>query len=66
MWNEADGYALPDEAWHVTAHYEAIRAKVLSLTERTDLDETLLKKGGLRKRELEILLKYPLKVSEQG
>ena len=65
MWNEADGYALPDEAWHVTAHYEAIRAKVLSLTERTDLDERLKDKP-LEKRELEILLKYPLKVSEQG
>ncbi|GKY98310.1 hypothetical protein MPSEU_000788600 [Mayamaea pseudoterrestris] len=30
QWQNADGYVLPDEAWHVTNHYEAIRSKVTS------------------------------------
>ncbi|GKY93542.1 hypothetical protein MPSEU_000321600 [Mayamaea pseudoterrestris] len=29
-WKEADGYILPDEAWHVTSLYETIRSKTLS------------------------------------
>jgi hypothetical protein len=29
-WKETDGFILPDEAWHVTAHYEAIRTKTLA------------------------------------
>jgi hypothetical protein len=28
-WNEAEGHALPDDAWHVTSHYEQIRSKTL-------------------------------------
>jgi hypothetical protein len=30
-WSETEGYALPDDAWHVTSHYETIRSKTLAL-----------------------------------
>ena len=33
MWNEAVNFVIPDEAWHVTAYYENIRSKIMSLNE---------------------------------
>lgn len=29
LWKNADGYALPDEAWHLTEHYDSVRSKVV-------------------------------------
>jgi hypothetical protein len=31
-WNSAEGYELPDDYWHATAHYDHIRTKVLNMT----------------------------------
>jgi hypothetical protein len=31
MWMDAEDYALPDDAWHVTDHYNNIRSKLASL-----------------------------------
>lgn len=31
QWSQAEGFALPDEAWHVTNYYENIRSKVKKL-----------------------------------
>jgi hypothetical protein len=32
LWKDADGYALPDEVWHVTPHYDSVRSKISEAT----------------------------------
>jgi hypothetical protein len=39
LWKNAEGYALPDEAWHVTAHYDSVRSKISQATSSFCLDQ---------------------------
>jgi len=54
IWKEADGYELPDDAWHMTERYESVRAKVM------DSEGYCHEK--MRKHQLEFVCKYPMKV----
>lgn len=54
LWKNAEGYELPDSAWHVTEHYERIRANVTSDTGACE--------ENLRKHGLVFACKYPIKV----
>ena len=58
MWKNADGYALPDEAWHLTAHYDSVRSK---LSEATGACHTQY--GGVG---LGWVCQYPVQVSLVG
>ena len=60
MWNEADGYELADDTWHVTARYEEIRTKLAAI------DPGLGNCKDLQKFGLASLCKYPMKVRELG
>ncbi len=57
LWRDAEGYVLPDEAWHLTDHYERVRAKV---TESVGPCHEALKE-----QRLEFACKYPVKVSKK-
>jgi hypothetical protein len=54
IWKEADGYELPDDAWHMTERYESVRAKVM------DSEGYCHEK--MRTHQLEFVCKYPMKV----
>lgn len=54
LWRNADGYELPDKAWHVTEHYETIRAKTAA--------DTGACHGQFSQSHLEFACKYPVKV----
>jgi hypothetical protein len=56
LWNEVEGYEIPDEAWHVTKHYETIRTKVAA--DRGACHD------GLSQKHLEFACKYPVKVRD--
>lgn len=55
IWKNADGYGLPDETWHMTAHYDAVKSK---LPETTGACHDQYGEAGL-----EWICKYPVKVS---
>jgi hypothetical protein len=61
VWNEADGYELPDDAWHVTARYEEIRGKlsVMEPEESNYCPEYV-------KNNLSDVCKYPMKVRNKS
>ncbi|KAG7348320.1 hypothetical protein IV203_017025 [Nitzschia inconspicua] len=54
-WNEAEGYAIPDEKWHVTSWYDNIRYKVES--SGPDVGSC----NELAKLDLDWTCKYPVK-----
>ena len=56
IWSTADGYALPDDAWHMTERYESVRAKVSASV--GDCHEKM------KNHQLEFVCKYPVKVKE--
>jgi len=57
-WNEADGYMLNDEDWHVTAYYENTRSKVAALAEDVGWCSHYYQKA-----ELPNVCNYPMQVS---
>jgi hypothetical protein len=56
VWNGAEGYELPDDAWHVTAHYKNIRTKVAALGPEVGWCSEYETKG------LGFLCNYPMQV----
>ena len=54
-WNEAEGYNIADEAWHVTAYYENIRTKLRGA------QPTIGWCGEQEMYELDWVCKYPVK-----
>ena len=56
-WNDADGYKLPDEAWHLTQRYENTRTKVKSLGPEAGYCHSWASN-----HELQDLCKTPMKV----
>jgi hypothetical protein len=55
-WNEADGYALADDVWHVTAYYDNIRNKVAALG--PEIGEC----NKYAEQDLQFVCNYPMKV----
>jgi hypothetical protein len=56
-WNEAEDYVLPDEAWHVSTHYEELRTAVkgMNLTQTSCLEFGTM-------HGMEFLCHHPIKV----
>jgi hypothetical protein len=60
MWNEADGYALADDVWHVTAYYDNIRNKVAAL------GPEIGQCNKYTEHDVEFVCNYPMKVSTRN
>lgn len=56
-WKETEGYEVPDEKWHVTAHYENIRTKVKKLGPEVGSCHKEYENRGMA-----FICKYPMKV----
>ena len=55
MWNDADGYDVPDESWHVTKYYNDKRKKVIAMADIGPCKE-------YKELDLDFACKYAMKV----
>jgi hypothetical protein len=60
MWNEAGGYELADDVWHVAAYYQNIRSKLVALVPEDGACNKYEERAGLG-----FLCNQPMKVRKQ-